>query len=436
MSHLEFFFHPIIGANITAGSRLLLAIAERFVLEKGELHTYMDTDSIFVPPHLAEELSHLFDSLNPYDFDKPILEIEDGMDDIWFYGISSKRYCLFHKDGKEIVIPGGKKLFYKLHGLGHITNPFSRELCEKDHWHKQIWLDILKVYYNPELLSGILEKYENYSVISNLSITTANLHRRFEKLNDGKSFDKQIKPFNFMLVGQGTVSNKKGRSAVQIKPITPFSKNPQEIVELPFIDYKTGDILQGRHYWKPLSDVFDKYISHPETKFEGDIGVLKRRHLNPKGCIYVGKESNNIDMQCLEQSQLETFYDLESLQEYILNLTPSKAKEIGVSKSTLFSMKMRIKSQKLNLNTSAVKKLLEHFYNETESVCPEKRLLQSGYDMNDVINYVRNLTPKEAKSIGIKYRSTLQNLKKRAEQGQLNLNTSIMDKVVTHLLNC
>ncbi|AKB85834.1 DNA polymerase [Methanococcoides methylutens] len=430
------YFHPIIGANITAGSRLLLAIAERFVLDKGEVHTYMDTDSIFVPPHLAEELSHLFDPLNPYDFEKTILEIEDGMEDVWFYGISSKRYCLFNKDGNKIDIPDGKKLFYKLHGLGHITNPFSRELCEKDHWHKQIWLDILKVHYNPELLDGILEKYDNYSVISNLSITTANLHRRFKKVNEGKPFGERIKPFNFMLVGQGTISNKKGRSSAPIKPIAPFSKNPQEIVELPFIDYKSDNILQGRHYWKPLSDVFDNYISHPESKFEGSIGVLKRRHLKPKGCIYVGKESNNIDMQCLEQSQLETFYDLKALEEYILNLTPSKAKEMGISKTTLFSMKKRIKSQKLSLNTSAVKKVLEHFHNETESVCPEKRLLQAGYHMNDVINYVHNLTPKEARSIGIRYRSTLQNLKKKAEQEQLNLNSSMMDKVVTHLLNC
>ena len=51
-------------------------------MDKDEVHAYMDTDSIFVPPHLAYELSHLFDSLNPYEFNKPILEIEDGMEDI------------------------------------------------------------------------------------------------------------------------------------------------------------------------------------------------------------------------------------------------------------------------------------------------------------------------------------------------------------------
>lgn len=44
------FFNPIIGANITAGARLVLSIAESFVRDKGEVHAYMDTDSIFVTP--------------------------------------------------------------------------------------------------------------------------------------------------------------------------------------------------------------------------------------------------------------------------------------------------------------------------------------------------------------------------------------------------
>jgi len=34
-----------------------------------------------------------------------------------------------------------------------------------------------------------------------------------------------------------------------------------------FIDYSTGDICQGRHLWKPLSDVFLEYIDHPEGRY-------------------------------------------------------------------------------------------------------------------------------------------------------------------------
>ncbi|NPE30690.1 hypothetical protein HNV12_22590 [Methanococcoides sp. SA1] len=352
------YFNPIIGANITAGARLLLAIAERFVMDKGEVHAYMDTDSIFVPPHLADELSHLFDSLNPYDFDKPILEIEDGMEDIWFYGISSKRYCLFHKEGNKVVIPEGKKLFYKLHGLGHITNPFSRKLKEGDQWHKRLWDDILKVHFHPESLPDVLEKYENYAVISNLAVSTGSILKRFKGMNEGKTFDKKIKPFNFMLVGNGASINEDGE---KVKPVAPFSKNPQVAIEKEFIDYNTGVMLQGREYWKPLSDVFLDYIDHPEAKFEGDVGVLQRRHLKPKGCVYIGKEANKVEMQELENNRVETYHDIEKLREFILNLTPAEARKIGIKyRSTLKKLKDRVREGEYKLDTKEMRKILQY----------------------------------------------------------------------------
>ncbi|WP_406661415.1 DNA polymerase domain-containing protein [Methanolobus sp. ZRKC3] len=351
------YFNPIIGANITAGARLLLAIAEKFVMDKGEVHAYMDTDSIFVPPHLAHELSHLFDSLNPYDFNLPILEIEDGMEDIWFYGISSKRYCLFHKNGSKVVIPEGKKLFYKLHGLGHITNPFSRELKEGDQWHKRLWDDILNVHFHPESLSDVLEKYENYAVISNLAVSTGTILRRFKKMNEGKPFDKKIKPFNFMLVGNGTTVNEDDK---KVKPVAPFNKNPQVAVENPFIDYNTGNMLRGREYWKPLSDVFLDYIDHSEAKFEGDVGVLQRRHLKPKGCVYIGKEANKVEMQELESNTVEMYPDIEKIREFVLNLTPADARDIGIKyRSTLKKLKDRLREGDFKLGTKEMRKVLE-----------------------------------------------------------------------------
>lgn len=354
------FFNPIIGANITAGARLLIAIAERFVLDKGEVHAYMDTDSIFVPPYLAEELSHLFDSLNPYDFNKPILEIEEGMEDIWFYGISSKRYCLFHRISNKIVIPEGKKLFYKLHGLGHITNPFKRELQEGDQWHKRFWEDILRFHFHPEELPDILEKYENYAVISKLAVSTGTVLRRFKGMNEGKPFDKRIKPFNFMLAGNGTTVNEDGEN---VKPIAPFNKNPQVAIEKEFIDYNTGDTLQGRQYWKPLSDVFLDYIDHPEAKFEGDVGVLQRKHLKPTGCVYIGKEANKVEMQELETNHVEMYHDIEKIRDFVLNLTPAEARGIGIKyRSTLKKLKDRVKEGIFRTNTKEMKKILKAMY--------------------------------------------------------------------------
>ena len=74
--------------------------------------------------------------------------------------------------------------------------------------------------------------------------------------------------------------------SIPLYPIAPYNNNPQIAVESQFVDYNSGDVLQGRHYWKPLSDVFLDYIDHPESKFVGDVGVLKRKRLKPEGCVY------------------------------------------------------------------------------------------------------------------------------------------------------
>ncbi len=86
---------------------------------------------------------------------------------------------MFHIHGNKITIPGGKKLFYKLHELGHITNPFSREPKEADKWHKRLWENILNVHFHPEELPDVLEKYENYATISKLAVSTRTILTRF-----------------------------------------------------------------------------------------------------------------------------------------------------------------------------------------------------------------------------------------------------------------
>lgn len=110
-----------------------------------------------------------------------------------------------------------------------------------------------------------------------------------------------------MLVGNGASINEDGE---KVKPVTSFNKNPQVAIEKEFIYYNTGDTLQGRQYWKPLSDVFLDYIDHPEAKFEGDVGVLQRRRLEPTGCVYIGKEANKVEMQELESNRIETYHDI------------------------------------------------------------------------------------------------------------------------------
>jgi len=362
------YFNPIIGASITAGARLLLAIAETYVAAHGEQYAYMDTDSIFVPPHLAVALSDEFKSLNPYGENKTIFEIEDCMEDVLFYGISSKRYCLFHKDGDEITIPDGKKPFYKTHGLGYLTNPFKTKLKEHDAWHKQIWMDILRYHYHPGEREKILEGYEERAAITKLAITTKMQHSKFRKLNENpdgtkRALDKRIKAFNFFLVGYSTVARQIGRAKILVKPLAPYRDNPQEAIHEPFIDYHTGDVLQGAHYWKRLSAVFREYINHEEAKFEteDEHSVLHRRHLKPIGITYIGKEANTVETHMIDGWPINEYADEQLIRAFVLQLTPQTARDIGIKyRSNLQDLKRWAQQKEpLTYNTQERRKILK-----------------------------------------------------------------------------
>ncbi|WP_342304958.1 hypothetical protein [Methanolobus sp. ZRKC5] len=130
------FYHPLLAVMITSGSKLFLAMAEAKVEELGARHAYMDTDSIFVPPEYAEEITEYFQPLNPYNLDIPLLKPEKV--DYWFFGISSKRYPLYKFRKNKIIFKD-----FKLHGLGHLTNPFSKDGGD---WHEEIWDDQFQRY--------------------------------------------------------------------------------------------------------------------------------------------------------------------------------------------------------------------------------------------------------------------------------------------------
>ncbi|MBN1133629.1 MAG: hypothetical protein JXA38_01620 [Methanosarcinaceae archaeon] len=163
-----------------------------------------------------------------------------------------------------------------------------------------------------------------------------------------------------MLGGNGATVNGDGE---KVKPIAPFNKNPQVAIEKEFIDYNTGDTLQGKAYWKPLSDVLLDYIDHPEAKFEGNVGVLQRRHLKPKGFVYIGKEANKVEMQELEINRIEKYIDFKSFHEWVLALEPKDTREMGIKgRSTLKRIKNKIKHvKKLNYGKGAVKILVENY---------------------------------------------------------------------------
>ncbi|KKH93077.1 hypothetical protein EO95_17385 [Methanosarcina sp. 1.H.T.1A.1] len=76
--------------------------------------------------------------------------------------------------------------------------------------------------------------------------------------------------------------------------------------------------------------------------------------------MYIGKEANKIVMQELESNHVEMYPDIEKMREFILSLTPDKAREIGIKyRSTLNKLKNRVKEGDFKLDTKEVKKILD-----------------------------------------------------------------------------
>ena len=344
------YFHPLLAVMITSGARLFLTIAEAKLKELGAIHAYMDTDSVFVPPEKAQELVEFFQPLNPYNMDIPLLKPEKK--DLWFYGIASKRYALYYYENEKISFMKDERS-YKLHGLGHLTNPFPNSV---EDWQAEIWQDILKLHYEMITERDIEEKYSNLYSISQLTVSTSNVLNRFKKLNEGKPWREQIKPFNFFLVGFQVI--KEDDKAV--KPLAQFTKDYQKIIYEPFIDYETGEVKEGSQYFKPLNRTILRYVEHMENKFDGDEGVLERKHIHVDGLVYIGKEANNIEDQPLDVKGAQVFINEEEIKQKILNLNPKEARELGIKyRSTLKKIKDRIlKEEKINMKTSQVRKLL------------------------------------------------------------------------------
>jgi hypothetical protein len=126
------------GALIPAAGRLLLAIAERLIRDRGLTYGFCDTDSMFIvrPFDMPRETFHAlareiagpqgwFQALNPYEGGEPLFNLEDAnfaadgsIEPLFFLGVSAKRYALANnRDGQWIIRKASG------HGLGHIGAP-------------------------------------------------------------------------------------------------------------------------------------------------------------------------------------------------------------------------------------------------------------------------------------------------------------------------
>ncbi len=348
-------FNPLISTFITGAARLVLSIVETILSKHGAVHAYCDTDSMAIPPKYREEIQEFFRPLNPYSADVEMFKVDEyedknkkkfPLENVWFYGISAKRYCLYQIDEHSNV----KIIKASSHGLGHLLNPFHRDNDENDsRWHERMWSDILNLHYARISVDELNEKYSNAFAISELSISTPTIMRRFDKLNRGRQYRDKIKPFNFCLVGFGNKFD--DVSGKVIKPFSPYRRDTKEIPYDEFIDYHTRKTFRGEQHWKRFGDVFWEYTNHPESKFDGDIGLLRRKRVRVGSIVYVGKESNHLDLAEVLGVQEDDYAQYSNIDEIILSkrdvmltVTCSDATPYGIMKEPLSNVKKALHS--------------------------------------------------------------------------------------------
>jgi hypothetical protein len=252
----EFTFPPI-AAAITAGARLMLALADRLVADAGGTYAFMDTDSIAVVaaeaggpipcpggPHRmpdggeavralsfakVEEIRARFESLNPYDRREvpgSVLQVEgkcqtgEGrLRSLTCLAVSAKRYVLVDPANQTIVAarPGddddldqfsvdeagppdlGAVVKNSEHGLGGFLNPCPPGNADRD-WVRQFWAAALQSIETGTHLQ--LPAWHRSPAMHQLSVNTVAILRGFDQLNRARATGDRLRPGTFILAPQ------------------------------------------------------------------------------------------------------------------------------------------------------------------------------------------------------------------------------------------
>lgn len=325
-------FHPLLATLITGAARLMLAITERLLIDEGLDWVFCDTDSMaFARPEgmapgefreRVERVCEWFTPLNPYEGGGSILEFEDqNLDpitgeprDLYAYAISAKRYALFNwgEDGQPIIRKASA------HGLGHLSAPYGKPDAKADGdedaetgvklWQEDFWRELVldaargdddgegEFVWRPELLAPAASRY---------AATTTTVLGWFSTFNRGLPYERQVRPFNFMLWFQ----SKKPYERVVEDGDVPF--DPRQRRPKPVAPY-TKDLSTLRHTWdretgldieldwlRTYAEVLRTYPTHSESKFldgaRTQRGKTRRRHIRADLVWNIGKEGDRFE---------------------------------------------------------------------------------------------------------------------------------------------
>jgi len=351
----EYCFPPL-ASLITASARLMLALLERCVTDLGGTYAMEDTDSMAIvatqrgglieceggthrklgKPAIealswaqVAAIAKRFETLSPYDRDAipgSVLKIEEDNFDpktgrqrqLFCLAISAKRYTLFLRDrnGEPALLREGinnAEDRYSEHGLGHLLNP-SDPQSEDRNWIAQAWLSIVRRSLG---LPAKPLRFAKRVAVGRPTVSSPAVMKPFKLLNSGKTYDKQIKPFNFILSCHvRKLGHPIGADPERFHLIAPYETDPRKWETMRWIDQYSKEgksyristsALHGSRTMtrvKSYGDVLREYEYNPEAKCadasgapcrKQTVGLLGRRHIAINGFTYIGKESNKLE---------------------------------------------------------------------------------------------------------------------------------------------
>ena len=330
------YFHPLLGALITGAARLMLALAERQVVEQGLDWAFCDTDSIAIAnvgdlsfqefKVRALRVRDWFKDLNPYGERKSILQLEkvnfpkgqdgdlDALDPPLCLAISAKRYVLYNLQNATLTIRKASG-----HGLGHLLAPYDEPAKERRErvqrigvplWQEDLWREIIRAAESdaPDQTNFMEMSDFDVPAASPYAATTPELLAWFKGYNGRHKEGERIFPFGFLLSLQAksrlemakdepaALSNELWRRR-EPRPAAPYFKRAVDAKDHAFDRERDAPIPAS--WLKSHGRSLVRYHLHQEAKFWGgeydQRGPLRRRHVQALSLQPIGKESDNIE---------------------------------------------------------------------------------------------------------------------------------------------
>jgi len=312
------FYFPLLGALITSGGRLLLAMIQRCVQEAGGTYLCCDTDALTIVASKAagkvqmpkgtptikalsweqvDDIAQRFDSLSPYNraIVPHLLRLTDENYDkngkqrqLFGLSIAAKRYALYttrcrrplcsHRKCVEIVDP-------KAHGLIFFPPSEERE-GGLPKWWWELWRFLLVLEFKQ-----IMEPESNVLMVAGRPLSAdvaadldglprwialpAMMKMRISTPHYLEQMKGKASPFGFVL-------HPRTRDKLKLTLLTPFSKNRAGWMHSICINTRDGKRYRldklSRADIVTLGDILCGYIQHPEIKSLGPDGEKCKAH--------------------------------------------------------------------------------------------------------------------------------------------------------------